>query len=173
MGKLKFDNHIHKNLQNWTRNIFLRTEITRETMDFKSTIFIFGTALIFILPIISITQVAACIFDNDCTSTSPYCYENVCRECQPLDYSTCPGSDNYCEVSAKCVSYQRYADTYCYGVDVDGDYKRYSLDDAIDGCNMDASCGCFYYNGYEGKYYLRKGTGIKDSNWGERAWVKT
>ena len=45
------------------------------------------------------------------------------------------------------------------------------MDDAIDGCNMDASCGCFYYNGYEGKYYLRKGTGIKDSNWGERAWV--
>ena len=47
--KLKFDNNIQKNLQNWTRKTFLRTEITRERMDFNSTILIFGAALIFIL----------------------------------------------------------------------------------------------------------------------------
>merc|ERR1711902_202471 len=52
MGKFKFDNHIEKNLHNLTRKTFLRTEITRLTMDFKSTIFIFGAALIFIPPLI-------------------------------------------------------------------------------------------------------------------------
>ena len=46
--KLKFDNHIQKNLQNWTRKTFLRTEITRERMDFNSTILMFGAALILI-----------------------------------------------------------------------------------------------------------------------------
>merc|ERR1712212_411921 len=34
------------------RKTVLRTRITRKTMDFKSTIFIFGIALIFILPLV-------------------------------------------------------------------------------------------------------------------------
>jgi len=52
MGKLKFDNHTRTNLHNSTRKTFLRTRITRQAMDFKSTIFIFGVALIFILPLV-------------------------------------------------------------------------------------------------------------------------
>ena len=28
----------------------------------------------------------------------------IISECQPLDDSTCPGDDNYCEISGKCVS---------------------------------------------------------------------
>ena len=62
--------------------------------------------------------------------------------------------------------------------------KNFPLEEAIDGCNMDSSCGCFHYNPKDGKYYLYRryllGNGMYlatqtrdnyDGGYGFEAWV--
>jgi len=46
-----------------------------------------------------------------------------------------------------------------------------TLEAAISRCDEESQCGCFSYNG--AKYYLYKGTEIKDSSSYVGAWVKT
>merc|ERR1712136_274663 len=107
--------------------------------------------------------------DSQCHEEAlPTCDTEVhkCVECIPLDDSTCPGDDNYCEISAKCVSYNYHDESGCIG-DYLGILEN-TLEAAISRCNEDSQCGCFHPDGH---YYLFKGTGISD--YGRQAWVKT
>merc|ERR1712126_697869 len=105
----------------------------------------------------------------DKTTTTP-ALSTTSLECQPLDDSTCPGDDNYCEISGKCVSYQHYDERACHGGTIDGDYVQETLEQAITSCNEDSQCGCLHHNSYY--YYLYKGTELQGySDW--EAWVKT
>merc|ERR1712018_1102115 len=52
MGEVEIRQPFTKELTKLHKKDILRTRITRQTMDFKSTIFIFGVALIFILPLV-------------------------------------------------------------------------------------------------------------------------
>jgi len=93
-------------------------------------------------------------------------------ECQPLNDSTCPGDDNYCEIKGKCVSY-----SYRYGRKCSG-YRfgkhgiyAHSFEGAISKCNQVENCKCFEkFDGFVG--FELKGFGTDSSN-GFEAWVKT
>jgi len=126
-------------------------------MDSKSTIFIFGAALIFIVPLV--------------ISCKPECVDDFRqrRGCE---------SDEYCHMEdARCVplsGYTYYDDIACPGYFIDGDRMKDTLEDAVNTCNQDGECGCIYkVKGRRGDdYALCKGTETNLSP-GNEAWVKT
>jgi len=111
-------------------------------MDYKSTIFIFGAALIFIIPLIN-------AFDG---------------------YGKPPDRRALRKWSGIYKGYRLNAARWCDGNRVDGDFEGYNIDDAINGCNRAASCECVERRP-SGTYYLYQGTERKyQSGW--EAWVK-
>jgi len=79
-------------------------------------------------------------------------------------YEYCSSSDNSC---TDFSGYQYYGNKYCSGDTITG---VDSLEAAIDRCNADSQCGCFFKRG--GIYYLNKGTEIWDSIIDSNTWVK-
>jgi len=59
-----------KELTKLNKKDIFRTEITRVTMDFKSTIFIFGVALIFVLPLAISSPISGAVGGYEHTSST-------------------------------------------------------------------------------------------------------
>merc|ERR1712198_267213 len=100
-------------------------------MDFKSTIFIFGTALIFILP--SPSGAVECTSSSQCPSSTPSCVQDRCIACH--QDSEC-GQDLYdfCK-SGTCYYYS--SNTHMSGSVL---YTFGSMEEAISYCNSHSNC---------------------------------
>jgi len=115
-------------------------------MDFKSTIFIFGVALIFVLPL---------AISSPISGARGVCWDNPYNE--SMINSGCDDAHEYCDMKEdRCVTFtgyqhQRHKD--CPSTEQDSLAYHSTLSESIQYCNSHSNCHCIDISTADPKFY--------------------